>query len=133
MSRLLIGASTSGSPTNEHHYHRIGLTANHAFAVLTTTTLPMCNGRYLLVRDPHGVTRFSDDSIRSSDRDLLCQIQSEGLKSGTFWITWENFVHYFDSVTISTYVSEHFDIREVARFSQSPTEPVPTYYFTVTE
>ena len=133
LSRLLIGASTSGSPANEHHYHHVGLSPNHAFGVLTTTSLPVRNGRFLLVRDPHGVTHYSDESINSTDRHLLHKIHAEALKSGIFWISWENFLHYFDSVTISTYVSDHFDIREVARFTQSATDMVPTYYFTVTE
>ncbi|CAF2537958.1 unnamed protein product [Rotaria sp. Silwood2] len=133
-SKLLIGASTGCLETNRHEYELAGLNPNHAFTVLVAKALPVGDGRFLLVRDPHGTTNYSEDSITPSIRTYLRSIHDEmSNSSGIFWITWLSFLHYFDSITISTYVSNHFDIREAAQFTRSPIESVPAYYFTVSK
>ncbi|CAF1204736.1 unnamed protein product [Rotaria sordida] len=133
-SKLLIGASTGCSEIGRYEYERVGLNPNHAFTVLVTKALPIGDGRFLLVRDPHGTTAYSEASITPFIRTHLRSIHDEmSNSSGIFWITWLSFLHYFDSITISTYVSKHFDIREEAQFTRSPIEPVPVYYFTVSK
>ncbi|CAF1187363.1 unnamed protein product [Rotaria sordida] len=133
-SKLLIGASTGCSEIGRYEYERVGLNPNHAFTVLVTKALPIGDGRFLLVRDPHGTTAYSEASITPFIRTYLRSIHDEmSNSSGIFWITWLSFLHYFDSITISTYVSKHFDIREEAQFTRSPIEPVPVYYFTVSK
>jgi hypothetical protein len=129
----LIGASTSGADVDRHVYRFSGLNPKHAFAVLASTSLPSGAGRFLLIRDPHGSTDYSDDSITPSDRTYLHSIHPEVQNSGIFWIAWSNFLQLFVSITISTYVEDHFDIREVAQFTQSSSESIPVYYFTVSE
>ncbi|CAF1201379.1 unnamed protein product [Rotaria sp. Silwood1] len=133
-SKLLIGASTGCSETNRSEYKLVGLNPNHAFTVLVAKALPVGDGRFLLVRDPHGTTDYSEALITPSIRTYLHSIHNKmSNSSGTFWITWLSFLHYFDSITISTYVSNHFDIREEAQFTRSPIESVPAYYFTVSK
>ncbi|CAF3477566.1 unnamed protein product [Rotaria socialis] len=133
-SKLLIGASTGCSDINEHEYALVGLNSNHAFTVLLAKSLDVGEGRFLLLRDPHGTTNFSEDSITPKIRKHLSSIRVEMPNfSGIFWITWSSFLRFFESITISTYVSNHFDIREQAQFTESPTELLPAYYFTLSK
>jgi hypothetical protein len=132
IGRLLIGVATGQPIVNRDDYQRAGLNSNHAFALLATKALPVGEGRFLLLRDPHGMTKYSDESITPTTRNYLKSISDESsIATGTFWISWSNFLYFFSSITISTYVSEHYDIREEARFTQSSLEPVSSYYFTV--
>ncbi|CAF4057136.1 unnamed protein product, partial [Adineta steineri] len=130
-SKLLIGTSTSRTNISTDEYHRARIRANHAFSVLFVTTLPTDPSRFLLIRDPHGNTDYSDRSIKSSIRTQLHSLYETHHSSGVFWISWPNFLHFFDSVTISTYASDYFDIREQAKFTRSPIQPVPAYYLYV--
>jgi hypothetical protein len=129
----LIGASTGRSDINVQEYRSAGLHANHAFSVLLATTLTISSSRFLLIRDPHGNTSYSDPSIQSAIRTELQLMHDTRHSSGVFWIAWSNFLHFFESLTISTYVSDHFDIREQAEFTRSPTQPVAAYYFYIAQ
>ena len=128
----MIGASTGCTEIDLYEYQLAGLRPNHAFTVLAARALSVNDDRFLLVRDPHGTTNYSEDGITPAIRLSLRRIHDDmANESGTFWIAWFNFLRFFDSITISTYVDKHFDIREKAQFTQSPTESVPAYYFTV--
>ncbi|CAF1334029.1 unnamed protein product [Adineta ricciae] len=127
-SKLLIGVSTCRNDLKIEEYQRIGIEPNHAFSLLLATKVS--NYRYVLIRDPHGNTKYSDNSIVNSQ---LQAIYETNHTLGIFWISFEKFLHYFDSLTISTYRPDYFDIREPAKFTRSSTEPVSAYYFQVTQ
>jgi calpain-15 len=129
----LVGASTGRFDVNVEEYRSAGIHANHAFSVLLATTLPISSSRFLLLRDPHGSTNYSDHSIKPAIRTQLHSLNEPRPSSGIFWIGWSNFLRFFDSLTISTYVSDHFDIREQAEFTRSPTQSVAAYYFHVSQ
>lgn len=118
----------------EHEYELVGLNPNHAFTVLAAKSLSVGEGRYLLLRDPHGTTKYTEDSISPPVRKQLSSTRTETPNSsGIFWIVWSNFLRFFDSITVSTYANNQFDIREQAQFTQSATEPVPAYYFVLSK
>ncbi|CAF3546833.1 unnamed protein product [Rotaria sp. Silwood1] len=131
-SKLLIGISTSCSEIDQQAYKDAGLNPNHAFTVLAAKTLPVDDGRFLLVRDPHGTSNYSEESITPLMRTYLRAMYDQmPNSSGIFWISWFSFLRFFQSITISTYVSTHFDIREEIQFTRSPIDKVPAYYFVV--
>lgn len=130
--RLLIGASTGCEEVDEQEYELVGLNPNHAFTVLLAVALPVNDDRFLLLRDPHGTTKYSEDWLSPANRTYLRSMYHDAPNStGVFWIAWLKFLHLFDSITISTYVSNHFDIREESQFTRSAVDPVNAYYFTV--
>ena len=110
-------------------YHHVGIHANHAFSILFATTLNIGSSRFLLIRDPHGRTSYFDHLIEPTMRIQLRSLYDIRHSSGAFWIAWPNFLRFFDSITISTYVDTDFDIREQVEFTQSATQSVAAYYF----
>lgn len=133
VKRLLMGASTGRSDVELDEYARIGLHVNHAFSIVLVKSLNKDVNRVLLLVDPHGKINYSDQLIDLSkvkEFDLLYKRKGS---CGMFWISWWNFLRYFDSITISTYLNNHFDIREVSQFSKSSTDSISTYYFYLKE
>ncbi|CAF4007491.1 unnamed protein product, partial [Rotaria sp. Silwood1] len=87
--------------------------------------------QFVLVRDPHARVDYKEDIITSSILTQLNSMISFHLPSGAFWISWPVFLQFFESITISSYASDYYDIREVAKFTQSSIEPIPTFHFHV--
>ncbi|CAF0828064.1 unnamed protein product [Adineta steineri] len=130
-SKLLIGTSTSGTNVNRDEYAAVHIHSNHAFSILAAHALVNDTSRFVLVRDPHSRSQYREDSITESVLKQLRLINSARRSTGAFWISWPRFLHFFESITISTYNSDHFDIRQQGQFTQSSTEVIKSYFFDV--
>ncbi len=117
----------------QEEYNRVHIHGNHAFSILCAFDLSHISMQFVLVRDPHARTNYREAFITTSVLKQLNSILPFRLPSGAFWISWPLFLNYFTSITISSYVSDHYDVREVAQFTQSSKEPVPTFRFYVHE
>lgn len=124
---LLIGASTGGTKINATEYASVHINNNHAFSILTACAIPTAPHRFVLVRDPHSHSRYSEDAITKDVIKQLRALNSSDRSTGAFWISWDRFVRYFSSITISTYNSDYFDLREQGRFNRSATDNVTSY------
>ncbi|CAF1171562.1 unnamed protein product [Rotaria sp. Silwood1] len=132
-ARLLIGAATGRTDVNEEEYERVHINRNHAFSILAAYFLSEISMQFVLVRDPHARVDYKEDIITSSILTQLNSMISFHLPSGAFWISWPVFLQFFESITISSYASDYYDIREVAKFTQSSIEPIPTFHFHVSK
>lgn len=84
---------------------------------------------FVLIRDPHAHSCYRDELMDPTIQRQLDQMSRNSQSSGAFWISWPKFLRFFNSITISTYASDYYDIREVNRFTRSSTQPVPTFQF----
>ncbi len=114
-------------------YSRVHLQSNHAFSILATHALPDCFSRFVLVRDPHARSNYTDQYITSTVLDQLRLVNDASRSSGAFWISWSTFLRFFASITISTYNENDFDIRHEGQFTRSSIQYVPTYRFHLPE
>ncbi|CAF4015899.1 unnamed protein product [Rotaria sordida] len=130
-SKLLIGTSSGDTGVSSEEYARVHIHNNHAFSVLTAHALGNESLRFVLVRDPHSYSNYREESITESIRKQLRLINPADHATGAFWISWPRFLHYFSSITISTYNSDYFDIREQSKFTRSSIQPIMTYHFHV--
>ncbi|CAF3749085.1 unnamed protein product [Rotaria socialis] len=128
-SHLLIGASTGRSDISAEEYTRNNIPSNHAFSVLAAHSLSNISMQFVLVRDPHARSNYSDESITPYILTKLNNINRDYISPGAFWISWPKFLRFFNSITISSYATDYFDIREVNRFTRSSTQLIPTYHF----
>lgn len=127
----MIGASTGRSDVSQEEYARQRVHGNHAFSVLAAHAVNRISMRFVLVRDPHARSNYIDELLTPS---ILARMNSSfphSQSSGAFWISWPKFLRLFNSITISTYASDYYDVREVARFTRSSTQAVPTFHFHV--
>ncbi|CAF3087405.1 unnamed protein product [Rotaria sp. Silwood2] len=130
-AHLLIGAETGRTDVNAEEYNRVHIQSHHAFSILAACSIPKISMQFVLVRDPHAQINYREKIITSSIIAQLNSMISFCLPSGAFWISWPVFLQFFNSITISSYASDYYDIREVAKFTQSSTEPIPTFHFHV--
>ncbi|CAF0817246.1 unnamed protein product [Adineta ricciae] len=129
--RLLIGASTGCTGVTKEKYREVNINPNHAFSILAVCALPNISMQFVLVRDPHGATNYCEMLITPL---ILAQLNSSiqfSPPSGAFWISWSVFLQYFASITISSYRSDYYDVRQVAQFTRSSKESIPTFQFYV--
>ena len=70
-----------------------------------------CFSRFVLVRDPHARSNYTDEFITSTVLDQLRLVNDTSRSSGAFWISWSKFLRFFTSITISTYNEDYYDIR----------------------
>ena len=131
--RLIIGASTGRVDVSEVEYARHHLHGNHAFSVLAAYSLESITMQFVLVRDPHARAGYVDDLLNPVISRKLNSAHPHSHSSGAFWISWPKFLRLFNSITISTYASDYYDVREVARFTRSATQSVPTFHFYVSK
>lgn len=124
---LLIGTSSGGTGISSEEYTSVHIHRNHAFSILTACTLTIKPYRFVLVRDPHSHSNYAEDVITGTILQQLRAIKPTDRSSGAFWISWSKFLRYFSSITVSTYNSEHYDIRERSKFTQSATDYVTSY------
>jgi hypothetical protein len=87
--------------------------------------------RFVLVRDPHSHSHYAENAITGEVLKQLRAFYPTDRSTGTFWISWPRFLRYFSSITISTYNSDNFDLRERGRFTESSTDYVTSYRFHV--
>ncbi|CAF3878990.1 unnamed protein product [Rotaria sp. Silwood2] len=129
--KLLIGVSSGGTGVSSEEYARVNIHDNHAFSVLAANALGSKSSRFVLVRDPHSHSDYREKSVADSVLKQLHLVNPAQRSTGAFWISWPRFLRYFSSLTISTYDSDLFDIREQGKFTQSCTQSVMTYHFHV--
>lgn len=96
-------------------------------------TLLEDSSRFVLVRDPHSRSNYTEKTITSTILAELRKINNTPRSSGAFWISWSLFLRYFTSITISNYNENHFELRYQGKFTRSSTEHLPTYSFHVPE
>ncbi len=130
---MLIGASSGRTDVSAQEYSQVRIHNNHAFSILAAHALVNCSSRFVLVRDPHARSNYTDRHVTPVVLDELRLINDTPRSSGAFWISWPTFLRFFSSITISTYNEDHFDIRHEGKFTRSSTQHVPTYRFRVTE
>jgi hypothetical protein len=127
----LIGTSSGGNGVSSEEYARVHINKDHAFSILTAHALGGASARFVLVRDPHSHSNYREEAVTDSVLKQLRLVNHANRSTGAFWISWPRFLRYFSSITISTYNSDHFDIREQYKFTRSSTEFVMAYYFHV--
>ncbi|CAF4551610.1 unnamed protein product [Rotaria sp. Silwood2] len=132
-SNLLIGASSGRNDVSAEEYSLVGIQNNHAFSILAAYTFSDCSSRFVLVRDPHAHSNYTDKYVTSTILDRLRLINDTPRSSGAFWISWSIFLRYFSTITISTYNEDHFDIRHEGKFTCSSTQHIPSYRFHISE
>ncbi len=114
-------------------YSQVRIQNNHAFSILAAHVLSGCSFRFVLVRDPHARSNYTDKYVTPTVLDQLRLVNNTPRSSGAFWISWPTFLRFFASIIISTYNEDHFDIRHEGQFTRSSTQYVPTYRFHVSE
>ena len=128
-SSLLIVASTGRSDITNEEYHTNYIQNNHAFSILAAYSIREISMDFVLIRDPHARSNYTDELLTRTHLQKLNQIHRNSQSSGTFWISWPKFVRLFNSITISCYASDYYDVREVNRFTRTPTQSIPTFHF----
>lgn len=84
---------------------------------------------FILIRDPHARSNYTDELMTPMILHKLNSMNHNSRSTGAFWISWPKFLRFFNSITISTYANDYYDIREVNRFTRSSTQLIPTYHF----
>ena len=125
----MIGVSSGRSDISSEEYARVRIHGNHAFSVLAAHTLDHHPSLFVLVRDPHSHSSYTEESVTQHVLKQLHSINPAEHSTGAFWISWARFLRYFSSITISTYDSEHFDVREQGKFTSSSTQWIVSYRF----
>ncbi|CAF0766322.1 unnamed protein product [Adineta ricciae] len=128
-SYLLINASTGRLDVSEEEYARNNIPSNHAFSVLAAYSNAAISVPFVLVRDPHARSYYQDQYLTVPILNKLNSLGRNNRSPGTFWISWPKFLHFFNSITISLYDSDDYDVREVNCFTQSSTQLMPTFHF----
>lgn len=130
---LLIGAASARTEVNDRAYERANIKKNHAYSILAAHSLSNISIQFVLVRDPHGHTNYQEELTTSSILHRLNSRLPSRLPSGAFWISWPVFLQFFSSITISSYASDYYDIREIGKFTQLSIELIPTFHFYLPE
>ena len=130
---LLIGASSGRTDVTNEEYSRVRIHSNHAFSILAVHTLTNCSTRFVLVRDPHARSNYTEEQVTPAVLAELRLINDTPRSSGAFWISWPTFLRFFSSITISNYNENHFNIRHQGQFTRSSSQEIPTYRFRLTE
>ena len=128
-ARFLIGAATSCSDITHEEYSQVHIQNDHAFSILAVHMLSETNDRFVLVRDPHARSNYTDTHVTPTVLAQLRSINDTPRSSGAFWISWPRFLRYFSSLTISNYNKDNYDIRHEGQFTRSSTQSVSTYEF----
>lgn len=114
---------------SDSEYNRERIHGNHAFSVLSAHFLSSMSMQFILLRDPHGRSQYVDELLSAANSSKLNSWYPKSQSSGAFWISWAKFLRLFNSITISTYASDYYDVREVSRFTRAPQESIPTFHF----
>ncbi|CAF2630577.1 unnamed protein product [Rotaria sp. Silwood2] len=130
-AKLLIGTSSGGNGVSSEEYAHVRIHKNHAFSILCANEFGGAKNRFVLVRDPHSHSDYREGAMTQNILTQLKSVNSADRSTGAFWISWDRFLRYFSSITISTYKSDDFDIRQQCKFTRSPTEYAMSFYLRV--
>ena len=137
--RLLIGVSSSATEgVSREEYETVRIHPNHAFSILAvhcfrSPAASVNQSRYVLVRDPHASSGYSEKTLNKEKLETLRSVHHADRSSGAFWIGWSSFLRYFSSVTISRYSGDMHESRETGKFTRSAAENLLSYYFELTQ
>ncbi len=119
----MIGTSSGGTVISPEEYATVHINKNYACSILAAHILNIEPFRFRLVRGPHH-SRYAEHSITGNVLQELSVFKPTDRPTGAVWISWPRFLHYFSSITISTYNCDHFDIHERSKFTRSSTDCV---------
>src|SRR3569623_101383 len=85
-------------PINDSEYKRLGLMSCHAYSILDVRQFD--NHRLVRLRNPWGGFVWQGE-WGATDPRVRQFFGSSGNEAGTFWIPFDQFVKYFDSVDIA--------------------------------
>ncbi|CAF1097161.1 unnamed protein product [Adineta steineri] len=127
-ANLLMGADTPNTNVPDEEYTRIHLAKNHVFSVLAYYVSSQTE-RFLFIRNPHGSSKYTDDSISTKIREELHSTKQAEAANGTFWMSWIAFQKYFGRLTICAYRDDLFDVRFEGEFTRHAAQTIQSYYF----
>jgi hypothetical protein len=82
-------------------FQSIGLISGHAYSILQLKVSKLNGLRYIQIRNPWGNSEWNGDWSDKSPLwtpDLKAEIGYEDEEDGTFWMTWQDYVTWFDAV-----------------------------------
>uniref|UniRef100_A0A914BXI1 Calpain-15 n=1 Tax=Acrobeloides nanus TaxID=290746 RepID=A0A914BXI1_9BILA len=99
-ANFLMGCSCGAGrrPINDSEYKRLGLMSCHAYSILDVRQFD--NHRLVRLRNPWGGFVWQGE-WGATDPRVRQFFGSSGNEAGTFWIPFDQFVKYFDSVDIA--------------------------------
>ncbi|KAI1711398.1 calpain family cysteine protease domain-containing protein [Ditylenchus destructor] len=108
-ARFLMGCSCGAGKrhVDEEKYKKMGLMSRHAYSILDVRQVD--NHRLLRLRNPWGTFVWLGDfghGWTGWNQELRARLGSDSTQPGTFWIPFEQFAQYFDSVDIAQ-IREH--------------------------
>lgn len=119
-------------------YDSVRIHRNHAFSILAAHSLnahdfPKDEHRYILVRDPHSYSRYSEPTLNKQILGILRLKNPADRSSGSFWISLSSFLRYFSSISISRYDGDMYDVRQKGKFTRTASENLQNYQFQLSE
>nr|CAB3266475.1 calpain-15 [Phallusia mammillata] len=141
---FLMGASCGAGniQINEGQYRELGLRPRHAYSVLDIREEHLSSGgvvRLVQLRNPWGLFSWQGDwsdgsSLWRQNQYLERRLQPYRGGDGTFWMTIEDMIKYFDSVDICKILSRGWnETRLTGKFPGSADGELKAYLLTVEE
>ncbi|CAK8686231.1 unnamed protein product [Clavelina lepadiformis] len=141
---FLMGAScgSGNMDINESEYHEKGLRPRHAYSVLRVTHEHLRDTsvvRLIQLRNPWGQYSWKGDWSDGSQQwrenpELTNRLLPYRSQDGTFWMTLEDVMKYFDCVDIcKIYGNDWIEVRVKGEFPNSAAQPLRGFFLTVFE